>query len=151
MVLAAPWVTRAVVSADRRLRHGLLGPGRLAQRVRALEADTGAGGGGFGRAAAPARTRPARRRPGPAGFCAAELLANAAKHSHANTIRRQAVGREGALMLSVADDGVGGADPARGSGLSGLAQRVSTVDGSLDITSPPGGPTVVTAVLPLHA
>jgi signal transduction histidine kinase len=84
-------------------------------------------------------------------FCAAELLANAAKHSHANTIRLQAAGREGALMLSVADDGVGGADPARGSGLSGLAQRVSTVDGSLDITSPPGGPTVVTAVLPLHA
>jgi signal transduction histidine kinase len=55
------------------------------------------------------------------------------------------------LQLSVSDDGTGGADPARGTGLSGLRQRVAVVDGSLTIASPPGGPTQVTADLPLRA
>jgi signal transduction histidine kinase len=54
------------------------------------------------------------------------------------------------LVLRVGDDGRGGADPARGSGLAGLAQRARTVDGSLEITSPPGGPTQVTVRLPLR-
>jgi signal transduction histidine kinase len=83
-------------------------------------------------------------------FCAAELLANAAKHSKAGRIGLQATGQQGTLLLSVTDDGTGGADPA-GSGLSGLAQRVSTVDGRLEIASPPGGPTLVTVQLPLRA
>jgi signal transduction histidine kinase len=83
-------------------------------------------------------------------FCAAELLANAAKHSHARLVTIQAVGRHGMLALTVGDDGVGGADPARGSGLSGLAQRVRTVDGRLEIASPPGGPTRITVRLPLR-
>jgi signal transduction histidine kinase len=83
-------------------------------------------------------------------FCAAELLANAAKHSLATRIGLQATGRDGMLVLSVSDDGTGGADPD-GSGLSGLAQRVSTVDGRLDIASPSGGPTRVTVELPLRA
>jgi signal transduction histidine kinase len=55
------------------------------------------------------------------------------------------------LVLEVSDDGRGGADPAAGSGLAGLAQRARTVDGRLKIASPPGGPTTVTAVLPLRA
>ena len=59
--------------------------------------------------------------------------------------------RDRMLVLRVSDDGRGGADPAGGSGLSGLAQRVRTVDGSLEITSPQGGPTQVTVQLPLHA
>jgi signal transduction histidine kinase len=84
-------------------------------------------------------------------LCAAELLANAAKHSSANKIKIRAAGRGDALLLCVSDDGTGGADPARGSGLSGLAQRVAVVDGRLDITSPPGGPTHVTVELPLRA
>ena len=84
-------------------------------------------------------------------FCAAELLANAAKHSHANKIKIEAAERNGILLLRIIDDGRGGADPARGSGLAGLAQRVSTVDGRLDITSPPGGPTQITVKLPLRA
>jgi len=84
-------------------------------------------------------------------FCAAELLANAAKHSYANRIRIQASGHGDRLLLEVGDDGVGGADPARGSGLSGLAQRVRTVDGRLEIASPPGGPTRITVALPLRA
>jgi signal transduction histidine kinase len=83
-------------------------------------------------------------------FCAAELLANAAKHSYANRIRIQASGHGDRLLLEVSDDGVGGADPARGSGLSGLAQRVRTVDGRLEIASPPGGPTRITVALPLR-
>jgi signal transduction histidine kinase len=83
-------------------------------------------------------------------FCAAELLANAAKHSHANQLTVQTTGRHGMLVLTVDDDGVGGADPAHGSGLSGLAQRVRTVDGRVDIASPPGGPTRITIRLPLR-
>jgi signal transduction histidine kinase len=84
-------------------------------------------------------------------FCAAELMANAAKHSHANTIAIDVTERDRILVLRVSDDGRGGADPARGSGLSGLAQRVRTVDGRLEIASPPGGPTQVTVQLPLRA
>ena len=84
-------------------------------------------------------------------FCAAELLANAAKHSFANKIAIRAAGARDVLLLSVTDDGTGGADPARGTGLSGLTQRVAVVDGRLTITSPPGGPTKITVELPLHA
>ena len=84
-------------------------------------------------------------------FCAAELLANAAKHSAASTITIRATGREDVLLLQVSDDGAGGADPARGSGLAGLAQRAAVVDGRLDITSPRGGPTRITVELPLRA
>jgi len=84
-------------------------------------------------------------------FCAAELLANAAKHSGANRVLLDVTQRADTLRLQVSDDGVGGADLARGSGLSGLVQRVRTVDGRLDLTSPPGGPTVVTVELPLRA
>jgi signal transduction histidine kinase len=84
-------------------------------------------------------------------FCAAELLANAVKHSGASTITLTVTGQEESLMLRVADDGHGGADPAAGSGLAGLAQRARTVDGRLEVISPPGGPTRVTVELPLHA
>jgi signal transduction histidine kinase len=243
MVLVAPWVTRAVVAADRWLLRGLLGPGRLAERVRDLEQtravavdDSAAllrqverdlhdgaqirlatlamhlgmakeklGGDGDpldvsgarelvdaahrGAKDALAELRDLARgihppvldngladalatlaagsaipvelatdipaRPTPAietiaYFCAAELLANAAKHSLATRIVLEATGRDGKLLLSVTDDGAGGADPD-GSGLSGLAQRVSTVDGRLEIASPPGGPTQVTVELPLRA
>ena len=84
-------------------------------------------------------------------FCAAELLANAAKHSQANTIKILMTERAGFLALRVTDDGIGGADAAGGSGLTGLAQRVSTVDGHLEVSSPPGGPTAITVELPLRA
>ena len=243
MVLAAPWVTRAVVAADRWGLRGLLGPGRLAERVRDLEqtravavddaaallrqverdlhdgaqirlatlamhlgmakeklgddgdpldvegarelVDTAHRGAkdalaelrdlargihppvldnGLADALAtlaagsaipvelatdiPARPTPAIE--SIAYFCAAELLANAAKHSQATRIGLSATGGDGMLLLDVTDDGAGGADPG-GSGLSGLAQRVSTVDGRLEIASPPGGPTRVTVELPLRA
>ena len=90
--------------------------------------------------------------------CAAELIANATKHSYANQITiKISTERAGVLRLEVSDDGVGGADAAlgsqqaQGSGLAGLVQRVSTVDGRVDVSSPPGGPTVVTVVLPMKA
>jgi signal transduction histidine kinase len=63
----------------------------------------------------------------------------------------QGPGPEARLVLQVGDDGTGGADPARGSGLAGLAQRVAVVDGRLTIVSPPGGPTLITVELPLRA
>jgi len=94
------------------------------------------------------------RRPSPAietiaYFCAAELLANAIKHSFANLIEIDIdTTRPAMLRLRVSDDGRGGADPSRGTGLDGLRQRVSTVDGSLSVSSPPGGPTSVTVELP---
>jgi signal transduction histidine kinase len=85
-------------------------------------------------------------------FCAAELIANATKHSFANQITINiSTERAGVLRLDVSDDGIGGADVSRGSGLSGLVQRVSTVDGRVDVSSPSGGPTVVTVVLPMKA
>lgn len=84
-------------------------------------------------------------------FCAAELLANAAKHSGARHVTLEAVHVPGLLRLRVADDGRGGARPDSGGGLRGLADRIRTVDGSMDISSPRGGPTVVTVELPSHA
>jgi signal transduction histidine kinase len=244
LLLAAPWVTRAVVAADRWLIRGLLSPGssarRLAdlERTRALAVDDAAArlrrlerdlhdgaqirlatlamnlgmakkklgdsgavpdadaarelvdtalrgardalgelrelargihppvldnglpdalAGLAADSAIPARlacrlpARPAPAIEAIAYFCAAELLANAAKHSAASTIKIDLSERAGRLLLTVADDGRGGADPARGSGLAGLAQRAAVVDGSLTTTSPPGGPTRVTVEMPLHA
>jgi len=244
MLLAAPWVTRAVVAADRWLIRGLLGPGRLTQRLhdleqtRALAVDDAAArlrrlerdlhdgaqirlatlamnlgmarnklgdhgdppdlaaarelvGAAHGNAkdalvelrelargihppvldngladalaslaatsAIPAELAvsvPVRPTPAIetiAYFCAAELLANAAKHSQATTIKIIITERAGLLALQITDDGRGGAEPSPGSGLSGLAQRVAVVDGRLDIASPPGGPTRITVELPLRA
>jgi signal transduction histidine kinase len=248
MLLIAPWVVRAVVSLDRGLIRGLLGPVSLAKRVdnleetrqyavddsaarlRSIERDLhdGAqaqlvavamklglakeklGGGPDGTVGEPdvARAlelvdtahRTAREainelrdlargihppvldqglgpalstlaarsavpvelvvdipdRPTPAietiaYFCAAELLANVAKHSGARHATVEAVHVPGLLRLRVGDDGTGGASLAAGSGLRGLAERVRTVDGRLDVDSPPGGPTVVTIELPSHA
>ena len=88
-------------------------------------------------------------------FCAAELLANATKHSGANKIGISAdiTGSERAPVLRVGacDDGRGGADPAGGSGLAGLERRVGTVDGQLTVDSPRGGPTQITIELPMKA
>jgi signal transduction histidine kinase len=84
-------------------------------------------------------------------FCAAELLANVAKHSGARHATLEAVHVPGLLRLRVADDGRGGARPESGGGLRGLADRIRTVDGVMEISSPRGGPTVVTVELPSHA
>ncbi|MGW6273055.1 sensor histidine kinase [Streptomyces sp. NPDC055060] len=84
-------------------------------------------------------------------FCAAELLANVIKHSGAQRASITVAQLDGRLYLQVGDDGHGGADAGAGSGLTGLAQRVRTVDGRMEVRSPEGGPTAVTVELPLHA
>jgi len=82
-------------------------------------------------------------------FCAAELLANAAKHSRASRIVLGVAGTGEHLTVAVEDDGDGGADPA-GPGLSGLAGRIAVVDGRMRVHSPAGGPTRVEIELPTH-
>jgi signal transduction histidine kinase len=84
-------------------------------------------------------------------FCAAELLTNVAKHSGARHARMEAVHVPGLLRMRVSDDGTGGARLEARGGLAGLADRVRTVDGRLQISSPPGGPTVIAVELPSHA
>jgi signal transduction histidine kinase len=80
-------------------------------------------------------------------FVAAEALANATKHGHATHVSIRILRQPADLSVEVVDDGTGGADPG-GRGLSGLRRRVEALDGSLSVTSPPGGPTTVKAVLP---
>lgn len=81
-------------------------------------------------------------------FCAAELSTNAAKHSGGTTVWLQVCQAGDLLRLTVTDDGAGGAQMTEGGRLHGLAERLATVDGRLDVTSPPGGPTVVSVELP---
>ncbi|WP_433348815.1 sensor histidine kinase [Microtetraspora malaysiensis] len=83
-------------------------------------------------------------------FCTTELLANVAKHSRARHASVDVRAGDGLLTLLVRDDGVGGAAPNTGSGLRGLAARVGMVDGTIDIRSPVGGPTMITVELPMR-
>ncbi|HEY3717507.1 MAG TPA: PAS domain S-box protein [Jatrophihabitantaceae bacterium] len=83
-------------------------------------------------------------------FVASEALANAAKHAHASSIEVSLAPADGSVLLSIRDDGVGGADPARGSGLVGLTDRVDALGGSIRIDSRPAGGTHITAELPLE-
>jgi signal transduction histidine kinase len=80
-------------------------------------------------------------------FVVAEAIANAGKHADANSIEIIMRRTGGALVVDVVDDGSGGADP-NGHGLTGLRQRVAALDGTLEVTSPPGGPTKVRARIP---
>jgi signal transduction histidine kinase len=83
-------------------------------------------------------------------FCAAELLTNAAKHSGAQRAQVEVLHQPGLVTMRISDDGTGGARLEAGGGLAGLAERVKTVDGKLQVESPAGGPTVVTVQLPSH-
>jgi signal transduction histidine kinase len=245
MLLAAPWLTRGVNSVDRWLIRGLLGPGRLAERVQALqetraraiddaaarlrriERDLHDGtqaslatlamnlgqakeklehgsavafdpAGALelvdaahrhakealaelrdiargihppaldigldaalatlvARSAVPATlridvpVRPTQAIETIAYFSVAELLANVARHSRARSATVEVTAPDHRLRLTVSDDGIGGARAGAGSGLRGLGDRVRAVDGHLRVSSPRGGPTVVTVSLPLHA
>jgi len=81
-------------------------------------------------------------------FVIAEALANVGRHSHASWAFVRLWEEQGRLRLMVHDDGHGGADPARGSGLRGIQQRLAAFDGHLTLSSPPGGPTELFAELP---
>jgi signal transduction histidine kinase len=93
------------------------------------------------------------RRPAPvieavAYFVVSEGLANIAKHAQASQAEVVVQRAGDRLHIIVTDDGAGGADPARGTGLAGLAKRAESVDGTFDISSPEGGPTMLTVDLP---
>jgi signal transduction histidine kinase len=81
-------------------------------------------------------------------FVVVEALANVAKHSQAGRALVAAWLVGGRLLLDVRDDGRGGADSSRGSGLTGLADRVAAVDGTVALSSPPGGPTLLHVEIP---
>jgi signal transduction histidine kinase len=81
-------------------------------------------------------------------FSIAEVLTNAAKHSGARDARILIRHAGGLLRIEVTDFGLGGADPARGSGLAGVEKRLATFDGILAVSSPPGGPTIVVMEVP---
>jgi signal transduction histidine kinase len=81
-------------------------------------------------------------------FAVAEILTNAAKHSGARDVRISMSHAGGMLRIEVTDFGLGGADPARGSGLAGVEKRLATFDGILVVSSPLGGPTIVVMEVP---
>jgi signal transduction histidine kinase len=72
------------------------------------------------------------------------------KYAGASSVHIRAEAEHGRLVVEIADDGVGGADPAGGSGLRGLADRVEALGGSLEIASPEGGGTTLRAEIPLE-
>lgn len=81
-------------------------------------------------------------------FAVTEALSNIARHSRA-TEAAVHLTRDGALLSAeITDDGTGGADASRGSGLDGIRRRAAALDGTMRVSSPPGGPTVVTVELP---
>jgi signal transduction histidine kinase len=81
-------------------------------------------------------------------FAVSELLANVSKHAEARETWIDIRFTDGMLRIGVTDNGRGGADPARGSGLRGIERRLAAFDGILAISSPPGGPTAVTMEIP---
>src|SRR5229473_3852143 len=95
-----------------------------------------------------------RRLPEPvevaAYYVVSEALTNAAKHAHASVVNVAVEARDGVLGLSIRDDGCGGADPARGSGLIGLTDRVDALGGTIEVTSPVGAGTTLLIRLPIE-
>jgi signal transduction histidine kinase len=93
-----------------------------------------------------------RRMPPPveaaAYFAVAEVLANAVKHACARGVHIRATHAARVLRIEVTDDGTGGADPSRGTGLRGIERRLGTFDGVLAVSSPPGGPTIIVIEVP---
>jgi signal transduction histidine kinase len=84
-------------------------------------------------------------------YVCSEALTNAAKHAHASKVRISVEVDDGSLTLTVRDDGVGGADPSRGSGLIGLQDRVTALGGVLAIQAGPGSGTVLSVQIPFAA
>jgi signal transduction histidine kinase len=81
-------------------------------------------------------------------YIASEALANAAKHAQASVIDLRVQGDDSALTLSISDDGIGGADPSRGTGITGLKDRVEALGGTISVLSPPGHGTTLHVRLP---
>jgi signal transduction histidine kinase len=84
-------------------------------------------------------------------YSISELVTNAAKHAHASGFDVKVVAADACLRIVACDDGVGGADPSRGSGLVGLRDRVEALGGTIAVQSPMGSGTSVQVALPLAA
>jgi len=83
-------------------------------------------------------------------YIVSEALTNTAKHAHASAVRVLVEARDGVLRLSIHDDGRGGADPTRGSGLIGLTDRVDALGGTIEVASPSGEGTTLRITLPIE-
>jgi signal transduction histidine kinase len=81
-------------------------------------------------------------------YVASEAVNNVVKHAQASVIDMRVDGCDGALALSISDDGIGGADPSRGSGIIGLKDRVEALGGTISVLSPPGHGTALHIQLP---
>jgi PAS domain S-box-containing protein len=81
-------------------------------------------------------------------YVVAEALTNAAKHAHASVVRVELESRDASVRLAIGDDGVGGADPSRGSGLVGISDRVQALGGTLEVSSPVGSGTSLLIEIP---
>jgi signal transduction histidine kinase len=122
----------------------ILASGGLAEALRALAADY------------PIRVEVVNELPGRPDasvesavyFTVSELLTNVMKHAHAENVSVDLRYRAGLLQADVTDDGRGGADAARGTGLNGIKRRLKAFDGTLTVSSPPCGPTMATMELP---
>ncbi|MFI9846258.1 sensor histidine kinase [Nonomuraea sp. NPDC051941] len=84
-------------------------------------------------------------------FVVAESLTNAAKHSGATQVRVRITREGGRLLVEVTDNGIGGVDEDRGTGITGIRRRVAALDGTMIVTSPPGGPTAIAVGLPCES
>jgi signal transduction histidine kinase len=83
-------------------------------------------------------------------YVVSEALTNAAKHAHASVVNVQLDAHDTTVQLAIHDDGIGGADRGRGSGLVGLSDRVEALGGSLEVTSPIGRGTTLRIELPVQ-
>jgi signal transduction histidine kinase len=83
-------------------------------------------------------------------YVVSEALTNTTKHASASHAHVAVEERDARLHLSIRDDGIGGADPAGGSGLIGLRDRVQALSGSIEVNSRPGDGTAILIELPLH-
>jgi signal transduction histidine kinase len=139
---------QGVLDQVREISHGIhpaiLSEGGLTPALRALAR----------RSAVPVTLdlRAARRLPEhvevAAYYAVSEALANAAKHAHASFVHVELDTTGAITRLAIRDDGIGGADPAQGSGLTGLRDRIEAVSGTLHVTSPPGGGTTLRIEIP---
>jgi signal transduction histidine kinase len=82
-------------------------------------------------------------------YAVSEALANVAKHARASAVHVELDTPGTTVRLAIRDDGIGGADPARGSGLTGLRDRIEAVGGTFDVTSPAGGGTTLLIEIPV--
>jgi signal transduction histidine kinase len=84
-------------------------------------------------------------------YAVAEALTNAAKHAYASAVHVELETHGASLRLAIRDDGIGGADPARGTGLVGLSDRIEALGGTLKVASPTGRGTTLLIEIPLES